>query len=75
MAEEKKIGYIRKLNFKRTWGILADNSEDEYYFDMQDINKDPFSLKEGLSVSFHMIEEENRRANTRFRALAIEVHE
>ena len=75
MAEERQTGYIRKLNFKRTWGILADNSDEEYFFDMKDINRDPFSLSEGLSVSFLKIEETNQRANTQFRALSVEVHE
>lgn len=75
MGTEKTEGFIRKLNFKRTWGILADNEEKEYFFEMKDINQDAFQIREGLSVKFRFINEENRTANTSYKAFEIEVTE
>ena len=73
MNTNKNQGFIRKLNFKRTWGILADNTENEYYFEMKDINQDAFQIREGLSVLFNIIEEPNAMANTQLKAIEVEV--
>ena len=75
MNSEKTQGFIRKLNFKRTWGILADDDEKEYYFEMKDINQDAFQIREGLSVKFNSIKEETPKANTSLKAIEIEVTE
>lgn len=45
-------GFILKMNFKRTWGIIQDGSEREYYFNVEDANLESFILMEGMSLRF-----------------------
>ena len=66
-------GYIRKLNFKRTWGLISDDQETDYYFKIEDLNQDGFAVREGLPVRFNVIEEENQATNTKFRATEVEL--
>ena len=69
----KNTGYIRKLNFKRTWGLISDDNDTDYYFKMEDINQDGFAIREGLAVKFNVIDEENSATNTLFRAMEVEL--
>jgi len=69
---EKNSGYIRKLNFKRTWGLISDD-ETDYYFKMEDLNQDGFAIREGLPVKFNVIDEENPATNTIYRAMNVEL--
>ncbi len=50
--EPKKKGFIYKLNFKRTWGIIQDEWGTDFFFRAEDVNFESFALQEGLSVSF-----------------------
>lgn len=73
MSGDRHSGFIRRLNFKRTWGIILDEQEREYYFDVTDVDRDPFSLREGLPVTFHVLPEEHPEAGTDLRATDVQL--
>lgn len=71
MEEGQRTGFIRKLNFKRTWGVIADEQENEYYFETADMDRDPFSIREGLAVSFQVVPEIHAETHTDRRAISV----
>lgn len=73
MDGDRHSGFIRRLNFKRTWGVILDEQERECYFDVADVDRDPFSLREGLPVTFHALDEEHPEAGTALRAIDVQL--
>jgi len=67
---DKISGFIKQLNLKRTWGVIIDNNDELYYFSTKDINKEPFSLREGIMVSF---ETTTPSANSQYMYQAISI--